>query len=47
LSETLEPVLARHGQPTRHREEHFGSLGRGPVRVKSLRAMLEMLAEAL
>jgi nicotinamide-nucleotide amidase len=40
-------AVARRGHPTRHREEHFGPLGRGPVRVKSLRAMLEMLAEAL
>ena len=40
-------ALARRGQPTRHREEHFGPAGRGPVRVKSLRAMLEMLESAL
>ena len=40
-------ALARRGEPTRHRVEHFGPAGRGPVRVKSLRAMLEMLEEAL
>jgi nicotinamide-nucleotide amidase len=40
-------ALARRGRPTQHREEHFGALGRGPVRVKSLKAMLEMLEQAL
>ncbi len=40
-------ALARRGQPTRHRVEHFGPAGRGPVRVNSLRTMLEMLEEAL
>jgi hypothetical protein len=30
-----------------HREEHFGAIGRGPVRVKSLKAMLDMLEQAL
>ena len=37
---------ARNG-PTRHREEHFGPIGRGPVRVESMRVALEMLDEAL
>lgn len=40
-------ALARKGQPTTHRIEHFGPAGRGPVRVNSLRVMLEMLSEAL
>jgi nicotinamide-nucleotide amidase len=40
-------ALARRGGPTRHREEHFGAVGRGGVRVKSLKAMLEMLEEAI
>jgi nicotinamide-nucleotide amidase len=40
-------ALARHGQPTAHRVEHFGAAGRGPVRVKSLKVMLEMLEKAL
>jgi nicotinamide-nucleotide amidase len=40
-------ALASRGQPTRHRVEHFGALGRGPVRVKSLEVLLEMLEEAL
>ena len=40
-------ALARRGRPTQHRVEHFGPAGRGPVRVKSLRAMLEMLEDSL
>jgi nicotinamide-nucleotide amidase len=40
-------ALARRGSPTMHREEHFGAIGRGPVRVKSLKVMLEMLEQAL
>jgi nicotinamide-nucleotide amidase len=40
-------ALARRDGPTVHRQEHFGAIGRGPVRVKSLKAMLEMLEHAL
>ena len=40
-------ALARRGGETRHREEHFSAVGRGAVRVKSLKAMLEMLEQAL
>jgi nicotinamide-nucleotide amidase len=40
-------ALARRGRPTMHRVEHFGALGRGPVRVKSLKVMLDMLEQAL
>ena len=40
-------ALARRGGDTINRVEHFGALGRGPVRVKSLEVMLEMLEEAL
>ena len=40
-------ALARRGRSTRHREEHFGPAGRGPVRVQSLRVMLEMLGQPL
>jgi nicotinamide-nucleotide amidase len=40
-------ALAQRGRPTVHREEHFGALGRGAIRVKSLKAMLEMLEEVL
>ena len=40
-------ALARRGRPTIHREEHFGSVGRGAVRVRSLKVMLEMLEQSL
>ena len=40
-------ALARRGEPTKHRVKRFGPAGRGPVRVQSLRTMLEMLDEAL
>ena len=40
-------ALARRSRPTIHRVGHFGAAGRGPVRVKALKAMLEMLEQAL
>ena len=40
-------ALARRDGATLHRAEHFGAIGRGPVRVKSLDVMLDMLDEAL
>jgi nicotinamide-nucleotide amidase len=40
-------ALARKGAATKHRVEHFGAAGRGPVRVQSLKSMLEMLEGAL
>ena len=40
-------ALARAGIRTAHREEHFGAVGRGEVRVRSLKAMLEMLEDSL
>src|SRR5205085_8174794 len=40
-------ALARRGRPTVHRVEHFGALGRGVIRVKSLKIMLDMLEQAL
>jgi nicotinamide-nucleotide amidase len=40
-------AIAHGGGPTRHRVEHFGPEGRGPVRIKALRCMLEMLEESL
>jgi nicotinamide-nucleotide amidase len=40
-------ALARCGRPTMHREEHFGAVGRGVIRVKSLKAMLNMLEQQL
>ena len=39
--------IARRGEPTIHQEEHFGAIGRGGVRVKSLETMLHMLEKAL
>lgn len=39
-------VAIRDG-PTRHRVEHYGAAGRGPVRIMALHAMLEMLEESL
>jgi len=40
-------ALARRDGPTIHRVEHFGAIGRGPVRVNSLKTMLEMLDQVL
>jgi len=40
-------ALAHRGKPTVHREEHFGAIGRGPVRVSALKVMLNMLEHAL
>ena len=40
-------ALARRNGESLHREEHFGALGRGAIRVKSLKVMLEMLERAL
>ena len=39
-------LASRDGRP-QHRVEHFGAIGRGPVRIKALHAMLEMLEKAL
>jgi nicotinamide-nucleotide amidase len=40
-------ALARREGETVHREAHFGPIGRGPVRVQSLKIMLEMLEESV
>ena len=40
-------ALARHRGETVHREEHFGAIGRGAIRIRSLKCMLELLEEAL
>ena len=40
-------ALARRSRATIHCVEHFGAIGRGPVRVKALKAMLNMLEQAL
>jgi len=38
---------ARRGRETRHREEHFGDIGRGPIRIACMETALSMLEEAL
>ncbi len=40
-------AVSRTGAPTRHREEHFGDIGRGGVRLACLRCSLEMLDKSL
>jgi len=40
-------ALARRDGPTTHEERHFGAIGRGAVRVNSLKVMLEMLEQFL
>jgi nicotinamide-nucleotide amidase len=40
-------ALARRGGRTVHRVEHFGSVGRGVIRVESLKTMLNMLEQAI
>ena len=40
-------ALARRGGATLHRVEHFGPAGRGPVRIRSMGAMLDLLEESL
>jgi nicotinamide-nucleotide amidase len=38
---------ARRGLETLHREEHFGNIGRGGIRIECMRTALDMLGEAL
>lgn len=40
-------ALARRDWATAHRVEHFGAIGRGGVRMKSLKVMLDMLEQSL
>ncbi len=40
-------ACAIDGAATRHREEHFGDIGRGPVRIKCLAVAIDMLREAI
>lgn len=40
-------ACARKGRPVAHREEHFGDIGRGEIRVRSMRVAVEMMAEML
>ncbi len=36
-------ACARHGRDTLHREEHFGDIGRGEIRLACMRVAVEML----
>ena len=38
---------ARTGKPLRHREEHFGDIGRGPTRIRCLETAIGMLEAAI
>jgi len=40
-------ACARTGRATLHREERFGAIGRGPVRIECLRVALEMIGEMI
>jgi nicotinamide-nucleotide amidase len=40
-------ACARRNGPTNHREERFGAIGRGPVRIESMRVALQMIDEVL
>lgn len=40
-------ACARRDGPTIHREERFGAIGRGPVRIASVRVALQMIDEVL
>jgi nicotinamide-nucleotide amidase len=40
-------ACAREGRKTTHREEHFGDIGRGGVRLAALEAALELMIDAV
>lgn len=40
-------ACARRGRPTLHREEHYGSIGRGGVRLECLRVATEMIRASM
>ncbi|MBR0551204.1 CinA family protein [Stakelama marina] len=40
-------ACARQDDETRHRQEAFGDIGRGPTRIACIRTALEMLGDAL
>ncbi|HVL79075.1 MAG TPA: CinA family protein [Sphingomicrobium sp.] len=40
-------AVARRDGATKHRVERFGPLGRGPVRLKALEAMLDLIEQSL
>ena len=39
-------ACARRGRPTRIEERHYGSMGRGAVRIEALKTLLDMLEQA-
>ena len=40
-------ACARRDGPVTHREEHFGAIGRGPIRIGAIAVALEMMTEAV
>jgi len=40
-------ACARAGRITKHREEHFGPIGRGATRIECMRVAVEMMTEML
>lgn len=40
-------ACARRNGSTGHREEHFGDIGRGPIRIGAIRVALDMMRDAL
>ena len=40
-------ACARAGRATAHREEHFGTVGRGATRIECMRVAVEMMTEML
>lgn len=40
-------ACARRNGPTAHREEHFGDIGRGPIRIAAIAVAIAMMTEAV
>ncbi|HET9335251.1 MAG TPA: CinA family protein [Sphingomicrobium sp.] len=40
-------ACARRGGETKVEERHFGPIGRGPVRIEALKALIDMMCEAI
>jgi nicotinamide-nucleotide amidase len=40
-------ACARRNRPVILREEHFGPIGRGPIRIAAIRVLLEMIEQSL
>jgi nicotinamide-nucleotide amidase len=40
-------ACARRGRATKHREEHFGAIGRGPVRLECIKVAMDLFEDAL